>query len=52
MHDKHPLRAMLKPSEEAEATAERFNAIANDDMHETFDRVSNRIDEILDEANS
>jgi len=52
MHERHPLRGLLKPSEEADELAERFSQIANDDMHDTFDKISNRLDEMLDEANS
>ena len=50
--EKHPLRALLKPAEEAEELAERFNAMADEEMQEMVDRIGNRIDEMLDEANS
>ena len=28
----------------------RFNAIAEEEMHDNLDRINNRIDEMLDEA--
>lgn len=43
---------MLKPAEEAEELAERFNAMADEEMQEMVDRIGNRVDEMLDEANS
>ena len=46
------MRALLKPAEEAEELAERFNAMADEEMQEMVDRIGNRIDEMLDEANS
>ena len=52
IHEKHPLRHMLKSSEEAEELAERFNQMADEEMTEMLDRVGNRIDEMLDEASS
>ena len=52
MHERHPLRGLLKPSEEADELSDRFNEVADEEMHEMFDRVSNRIDEMLDEAHS
>lgn len=42
----------MKPSEEAEELAERFNSMADEDMQELLDRISNRLDEMLDEASS
>ena len=52
IHEKHPLRGLLKPSEEADELAERFSQIANEDMHDAFDKISSRLDEMLDEASS
>jgi len=37
LHEKHPLRGMLKTSEEAEELADRFNTIADEDMQELMD---------------
>ena len=52
MHERHPLRGLLKPNEEAEELAERFNNMADEDMQELLDRISNRLEEMLDEAAS
>lgn len=52
LNERHPLRGLLKPSEEAEELAERFNSMADEDMQELLDRISNRLDEMLDEASS
>ena len=46
------MRGLLKPSEEADELAERFSQIANEDMHDAFDKISSRLDEMLDEASS
>lgn len=52
MMEKHPLRGLLKTNEEAEELAERFSQIADEEMHDLLDRISSRIDEMLDEAHS
>ena len=48
MHERHPLRQVLKSSEDAESIIQRFDQMANDDMQEMVDRVSNRLEEMLD----
>ena len=50
--DRHPLRGLLKPSEEADEIADRFAQVGNAEMQDLLDRISNRLDEMLDEANS
>lgn len=50
--DRNPLRGILKPSEEAEEIADRFAAIGTAEMQDMLDRMSNRLDEMLDEAGS
>jgi len=50
--DRNPLRGLVKSKEEAEALAERFNLIADDEMSDLLDRIGNRIDEMLDSAHS
>jgi len=42
----------MRPSEEAEEIAERFHRMADEEMQDLLDRLSNRLDEMLDEANS
>ena len=52
MHERNPLRGLLKAPEEAEELSNRFNQMADDEMQDLLDRISNRIDEMLDEASS
>ena len=43
---------MLKRGQDADEIADRFSQIDNDRMHEVFDRMSSRVEEILDESSS
>ena len=52
LHARDQLRGFLRPSEEVEEIAERFNNMADEEMQDLLDRISNRLDEMLDEANS
>ena len=52
MHDRHPLRQMLKSSQEAEDIIQRFDQMANDEMQGMVDTISSRLDEMLDQAHS
>lgn len=50
--DRNPLKGLLKAPEEAEELSNRFNQMADDEMQDLLDQISNRIDEMLDEASS
>lgn len=52
LHARDQLRGLMRSSEEAEDLAERFNAMADEEMQDLLDRISNRLDEMLDEASS
>lgn len=52
LHARDQLRDFIRPSEEAEEIAERFHRMADEEMQDLLDRLSNRLDEMLDEANS
>lgn len=48
----NPLRGIVRTADEAEELAERFNSMADEEVQDLLDRVSNRLDEMLDEAHS
>lgn len=50
--DRNVLRGLVRTPEEAEDLAERFNQMADEETQDLLDRISNRLDEMLDEAHS
>jgi len=44
LHNKHPLRGMLKSAEDAEELADRFDTIADEEMQEMMDHILSRLD--------
>lgn len=42
----------MRSTEEKEALMDKFNEFANDEVHNMLDRMSNRMDQLLDEAHS
>ena len=48
----HPLKGVVRTVDEAEELAERFNNMADEEVQDLLDRISSRLDEMLDEAHS
>ena len=52
LQDRNALRGLVRTAEQAEELAERFNSMADEETQDLLDRISNRLDEMLDEAHS
>ena len=50
--EKAVLKGVVRTAEEAEELAEKFNSMADEETQDMLDRISSRIDEMLDEAHS
>lgn len=50
--ERNALRGVVRTAEEAEELAERFNNMADEETQDLLDRISSRLDEMLDEAHS
>ena len=50
--ERNALRGVIRTAEEAEELAERFNNMADEETQDLLDRISSRLDEMLDEAHS